>query len=293
MARIIVTGSDGQLGRSLREYREQGEVRYLNRRDLDIRDGASLRNILKEEKPQWLINCAAYTAVDAAETSRALAFAINGEAVRTLAQICKETGTRLLHISTDYVFGGTGNLPHAETSVVHPEGIYAQSKRAGEVAVQDSGAGIVLRTSWLYSYFERNFFRTILRKCIAGESLRVVADQIGTPTWAGNLAQTIWHIVEGVTPRAGLYHYSDLGACSWYDFACYIRKLAGTNNCIEPIGSEEWKAAAPRPHFSLLDSRQSRRELNLGAMNWMEGVERCYRALLQYENGTYFEREYK
>ena len=293
MAQIVVTGSDGQLGRSLREYREQREVRYLSRSDLDIRDGASLRRILRAEQPRWVINCAAYTAVDAAETSRALAFTINGEAVHTLAQICRETGTYLLHISTDYVFGGTGNLPHTEHSVVHPEGVYAQSKRAGEVAVLNSGAGIILRTSWLYSYFERNFFRTILRKCLAGESLRVVADQIGTPTWAGNLAQAIWRIVEGNAPNSGIYHYSDLGACSWYDFACYIRKQAGTDNSIEPIGSEEWKAVAPRPHFSVLDSRQSRRELHLGAVNWIEGVERCYHALMQYENGTYFEHEYK
>lgn len=287
MAQVIVTGSGGQLGRSLYESRRLQDVRYLNRRDLDILDGASVRTLLERERPQWLINCAAYTAVDEAERQPKLAYAINRQAVQTLAQICKEFDTHLLHISTDYVFGGEGNLPHKEHSVVHPEGVYAKSKRAGEVAVLNTGAGMVLRTSWLYSYYERNFFHTILKRCLSGDALHVVADQIGTPTWAGNLAEAICQIVERNIRITGLYHYSDLGACSWYDFACYIRKLAGTNNSIAPISSEEWKAAAPRPHYSVLDSSMSRKMLGVSAVHWIEGVDTCYNKLCEVKNGAY------
>lgn len=293
MSQVIVTGSDGQLGRSLRACQQLCDVVYLNRQDLDILDGARLRTLLRRERPQWLINCAAYTAVDEAECKREEAYAINSRAVDTLSRICGEVGTHLLHISTDYVFGGEGNRPHREEEVVHPEGVYAQSKRGGEVAVLSHGVGLVIRTSWLYSCFGRNFFRTVLTKSLRGEPLKVVADQIGTPTWAGHLAGVICQIVMNDIRVMGVYHYTDLGACSWYDFAYYLRRLAGASNPIEPIRSEEWPALAPRPRYSVLDSSQSRKLLGVEAVHWMEGVDRCYEMLRTLDNGTYYMREYK
>jgi len=293
LAQIIVTGANGQLGRSLQACKQLQDVRYLSHNDLDICDGTAIRQLLNEEKPSWLINCAAYTAVDAAESNSTLAYAINGRAVQTLADSCLESDTHLLHISTDYVFSGEGNRPHTENAVVHPEGVYAKSKRMGEVAVLNSAAGLVLRTSWLYSYYERNFFRTILKKCLGGAQLRVVSDQIGTPTWAGNLARAICQIVSNNQRLTGVYHFSDLGTCSWFDFACYIRKVAGTSNEIIPIRTSEWQAAAPRPQFSVLDSAWTRALLHLDAENWLTGVEHCYNSLVQLKEGRYFHEEYK
>lgn len=292
MAQVIVTGSSGQLGSTLQAQKAFSDVLYLDHNTLDIQDTRAVRQFLEREKPAWVVNCAAYTAVDAAQNYPDLAFAINAYAVRQLAESCAERGIALLHISTDYVFGGVGNSPHNEHAVVHPEGIYAQSKYAGEVAVLNTETGIVLRTSWLYSYFGKNFFRTILKKCLAGESLRVVADQCGSPTWTGNLANAISSIVTSGFTQRGVFHYTDLGICSWYDFACFIRYLAGTSNTIVPINTEEWKAAAPRPSFSVLDSTYSRALWHLNAQNWMEGVSACYHHLLAKDNGTFYKLNY-
>ena len=219
--RVVVTGANGQLGRTLRYLSPWTEVAYLSHADLDVTSRVALSRFFEEFRPQWVVNCAAYTAVDRAESEVYAAYRVNALAPRLLAECAAEVGAHLLHISTDYVFCGEGNLPHTEQAVPAPGGVYARSKRAGEIAALDAGNTLVLRTSWLYSYYDRNFFRSILTKCLQQTSLRVVYDQVGTPTWATNLAQAIIAIVNKECRETGIFHYSDLGVCSWFDFACY------------------------------------------------------------------------
>ena len=292
MARILVTGGEGQLAHALQDAHILEDTRYLGHAQLDVTDRAHVRQILQIERPEWVINCAAYTQVDAAETHSPLAYAVNESGVRFLVETCEKIGARLLHISTDYVFGGSGNIPHKEDAVVHPESVYAKSKRAGELAVLSSDCGIVLRTSWLYSYYERNFFRTILTHCLRGNTLRVVADQIGTPTWAGNLARVIGVILAQPTPLNGILHYSDSGACSWYDFACAIAQCAQSSSEITPIATEDWDAPAPRPRFSLLDCRKTLTRLGLRAPDWQTGLRTCYAELRARKGGQYYRATY-
>ncbi len=292
MSKVLVTGAQGQLGRTLHEIAPWSEVVFLSHADLDIASRTAVQEVFRSYRPDWVVNCAAYTAVDRAEVDPEAAYRVNALGPRLLAESAVEVGAHLLHISTDYVFGGVGNLPHREEDVPAPEGVYAQSKRAGEIAVLSTGNALVLRTSWLYSYYDRNFFHTILLKCLQGTPLRVIYDQVGTPTWATHLAQAIVSLVTQNRRSIGIYHYSDLGVASWFDFACYLRMLLGTTNTILPIRSEEWKSAAPRPACSVLDSQATRASLGLFAVSWLDGVRECFEELRQRDNGDFFRKEY-
>ena len=290
--RVVVTGANGQLGRTLRYLSPWTEVAYLSHADLDVMSRVALARFFEQFRPQWVVNCAAYTAVDRAESEVDAAYQVNALAPRLLAECAAEVGAHLLHISTDYVFCGEGNLPHTEQAVAAPEGVYARSKRAGEIAALDAGNALVLRTSWLYSYYDRNFFRTIVTKCLQNVSLRVIYDQVGTPTWVTNLAQAIIKIVNKECRETGIFHYSDLGVCSWFDFACYLRMLVGATNEVLPIRTNEWSAAAPRPAYSVLDSAYTRAHFGLETMSWLEGVRACFEELKGREAGAFFHREY-
>lgn len=258
--RVVVTGSDGQLGRFLYSRAGasagvlQGELEwvFLNRVDADITRSDSLAPYLSEGGVEAVINCAAYTAVDAAEGDEAGAERVNGTGPARLAEQLSG-GEYLVQISTDYVFGGSGNRPYRPDDVVHPVGSYARSKRTGEVAVLGYERGVVVRTGWLYSFGYSGFVGHVVRAVRGGGRMRVVYDQVGCPTWAGWLAEALVGMVEQGL-EAGVWHATNRGAVSWYDFAVAINGVLGGGASIEPILSCEYPQRAERPGYSVLDS---------------------------------------
>ncbi|PIE84232.1 MAG: dTDP-4-dehydrorhamnose reductase [Bacteroidia bacterium] len=286
--RILVTGGEGQLAQALRWVLAQGteggaQWIFPTRAELDITRPSSVAAALREHQPRWVVNTAAYTAVDRAEQEPERAMLVNATAVDYLARAVRrhnaDTGmdTRLLHLSTDYVFGSGGNRPFREDEVPHPQGQYAVSKRQGELRALSSGIATVLRTSWLYSPFGHNFYLTVRERLRQGQELRVVYDQVGTPTSALSLARAICSLVADARCTPGVLHYADLGIASWYDFACEIRTLTGGPEIL-PIRSENLKQPAPRPAFSVLDTQRARGELSLTARHWREALRECHQA---------------
>lgn len=270
---VLVTGASGQLGRALRgavehierlSHEEQPNDGvtpvpsesyvwwFLSHDEFDILDPSSL---LSEHSIYAVVNCAAYTAVDRAESEPEVSFKINAEGPRVLADCCRR-GESIVHISTDYVFGGQGNTPFHPESVVSPCGVYACSKRAGEEAILNYDRGMVVRTGWLYSYAYSGFFRRISSAARAGEPLRVVYDQVGCPTWAYSLARMLIRVVErGIRP--GVWHMANAGAVSWFDFACAINRALGGYSTVTPIRSSEFPSPVTRPSYSVLDCQST------------------------------------
>jgi dTDP-4-dehydrorhamnose reductase len=246
----------------------------LTHRDLDIGDALAVRTALARIAPDQLINCAAYTAVDAAQTESAAAWRANAEGPANLARACSELGVRLLHVSTDFVFDGEASRPYATDARTAPLGEYGRGKLAGEQAVLRLLPGaMVVRSSWVYSRFGRNFVKTMLRLMAEREEVAVVADQVGTPTWAKGLATALWAAT--AQPQcSGVYHWSDEGQCSWYDFAAAICEDACALGLLErpvpvrPIATSDYPTAARRPAYSVLDSSRSRRDLKLAGVAW-------------------------
>ncbi len=290
--RILVTGGGGQLAQTLQWVLaheptiSQAEWTFLSREELDINSPSSVREALAEYQPHWVLNAAAYTAVDQAEAEPERAMRINAIAVDELARsirahsVSAPEPTRLLHISTDYVCGPSVNRPFREDDIPHPQGQYAISKRQGEIAALSSGVATVLRTSWLYSPFGRNFYLTIRGRLLQGQQLKVVYDQVGTPTSAISLARAICAVVARPHVAPGVLHYADLGVASWYDFACAIRTLTGGPE-IQPIQSETLAQAAPRPPFSVLDTQHTRGTMQLVARHWQEALQECHKVASQ------------
>jgi len=246
----------------------------LTREQLDIGDVTAVDAIFKEMKPDVLINAAAYTAVDKAETDRKSATSINALAPGILARACSAAGARLVHVSTDFVFSGEANTPYAPDSPAAPLGEYGKSKLGGELAVLEySPDALIVRTGWVYSRFGNNFVKTMLRLMSERAELGVVVDQVGTPTWADGLAQAIWAGVER-EQLSGTYHWSDAGVCSWYDFAVAIYEEASaidlltTSTTIRPIAAVEYPTPAARPAYSVLDKAQSWRDFELEPLHW-------------------------
>lgn len=278
---ILVTGADGQLGRELRRVSAGSADRYIftDAAELDITDAEAVDRTVREERADVIVNCAAYTNVDRAEEDEATADLLNHRAVAYLSAAAARYDALLVHVSTDYVFGGEGNLPRREEDPVNPLGVYGRTKLAGERAVADSGCRyLIFRTAWLYSPHGNNFVKTMLRLSAERDRLNVVFDQVGTPTYAGDLARAIFGIVEErkYEGREGVYHFSDEGVCSWYDFAAEIAGYAGHTACeIRPCHSDEFPSKVKRPAYSVLDKTKIKETFGLRIPHWRESMGRC------------------
>ena len=252
--------------------------------ELDITDAKAVDAMVGSERVDVIINCAAYTNVDRAEEEALVAEKINAHAVGNLARAAKKHNATLFHISTDYVFGDEGNTPLSEDMPTRPLGVYGRTKLQGEQAIAESGCkAIIIRTAWLYSEFGNNFLKTMLRLTAEREHINVVFDQVGTPTYAGDLALAIFSIVEGdmYAGREGIYHFSDEGVCSWYDFAVEIARAVGNSRCnIEPCRSKDFPTKATRPSYSVLDKDKIKRVFGIAIPHWRESMFYCLKRLL-------------
>ena len=282
---ILVTGANGQLGSEMRRLGSVSPNNYIftDVAELDITDANAVIAAVKENAIGIIINCAAYTNVDKAESDEATAELINSTAVRNLAVAMKEAGGTLFHVSTDYVFGLDGNTPRTEDMPVNPLGVYGRTKLNGELAIKESGCkALIFRTAWLYSEFGNNFLKTMLRLTAEREQLNVVFDQVGTPTYAGDLALAIFSIIEaGVYEgNEGIYHFSNEGVCSWYDFAVEIAAAAGNTNCrINPCHSCEFPSPVTRPPYSVLDKTKIKNTFDIDIPHWRESMEYCIKRI--------------
>lgn len=283
---ILVTGANGQLGselRSLAPMHPEHHFIFTDRPELDITDAAAVSGMVQTQQVQAIINCAAYTQVDRAEDDEATADLLNHRAVANLAAAAAQANALLVHISTDYVFGGRGNTPFAAEDTPAPLGAYGRTKLAGEQAVRTAGCRhIILRTAWLYSTFGANFVKTMRKLMAERAELKVVYDQVGSPTYAADLAAAILHILRTPLPEEhlGTYHYTNEGVCSWYDFAVAIQQLSGLQSCrVLPCRSWEFPAKVQRPAFSVLDKAAVRSAFGLQIPHWHAALQRCIAAL--------------
>lgn len=274
--KVLITGAAGQLGCSLlKTAPPEHDLRALKRQDLDITDVRAVRDTVKEFKPGIIINAAAYTAVDKAESERDLAFAVNADGAENLAVAARDSGARLIHISTDFVFDGLKSRPYLPSDPVHPLGVYGASKAEGEKRVQRVAgqSAVIVRTGWVYAAEGHNFAKTILRLLTEKDSLGVIADQVGTPTWAMSLAETVWKVV-ALPEIMGTHHWSDAGVASWYDFAVAIQEealalgLLVRSIPIKPLRTEEYPLPAKRPPYSVLDKRSLMTRLGIMPRYW-------------------------
>jgi dTDP-4-dehydrorhamnose reductase len=277
--KALVLGGGGQVASALvAAAPAQHQVVARTRAELDIGDAAAIARALSDTGAEWVINAAAYTAVDLAEDQPAQAMAVNDTAVGVLAAAASAAGCRLLHLSTDFVFDGKSNRAYLPTDQTNPLSVYGASKLGGERHVLDgNGSGIVLRTAWVYAAAGRNFVLTMLRLMREKEQLSVVCDQIGTPTWAAGIAAAIWGLIEAGVP-GGVYHWTDLGVASWYDFAVAIQDEALARGQlrravpITPILSAAYPTRARRPAFSVLDTASTRAMINVPARHWRHNL---------------------
>ncbi|MCK4440804.1 MAG: dTDP-4-dehydrorhamnose reductase [Sulfurovaceae bacterium] len=284
MPNILVTGSKGQLGSEIKALSSNYPYNFFftDKEALDITKQESIKNFIKNNNINTIINCAAYTAVDRAESEIELANEINHLAVNYLAQISKEQNIKLIHISTDYVFDGKNFKPYIERDSTNPQGIYGQTKLDGEKALQNINPknSIIIRTSWVYSSFGSNFVKTMLRLGKEKENLGVIFDQVGTPTYAKDLAQTILDILSQIeNNRVEIYNYSNEGVLSWYDFAKEIMKISKIECNIYPIETKEYPTPAKRPHYSLLNKSKIKSTFNINIPYWKDGLDDCLKRL--------------
>ena len=282
---ILVTGANGQLGCEMQRLGAVSPNNYIftDVAELDITNADAVMNAVKAASVDIIVNCAAYTNVDKAESDEATAELINATAVANLAAAMKEVGGTLFHVSTDYVFGSEGNTPRTEDMPLNPLGVYGRTKLHGEQAIAESGCkALIFRTAWLYSEFGNNFLKTMMRLTAEREQLNVVFDQVGTPTYAGDLALAIFSIIEaGVYEgNEGIYHFSNEGVCSWYDFAVEIAAVAGNTNCrINPCHSSEFPSPVTRPPYSVLDKTKIKATFDIDIPHWRESMEYCIKRI--------------
>lgn len=285
MKTILVTGANGQLGSEMRRLGAISPNNYIftDIAELDITDQNAVAKFVATNGVNVIINCAAYTNVDKAENEPALAELINATAVANLATAAKSVDATLIHISTDYVFGMDGNTPRTEDMPTSPLGVYGRTKLAGEQAIAAVGCKyLIFRTAWLYSEFGTNFLKTILRLTAERPTLNVVFDQVGTPTYAGDLAVLIFSIIEYDTYEGneGIYHFSNEGVCSWYDFATEIALAAGHTECkITPCRSNEFPSKVTRPAYSVLDKSKVKRTFDVEIPYWRDSMTHCINRL--------------
>lgn len=279
--RVLVTGANGQLGSELKLVASADYI-FTDIEELDICSEERVAEFVERNKIDRVVNCAAYTNVDRAEEEPEVAERVNTKAVAIMARVAKRYDARLIHISTDYVFGGEGfDAPIKELTQPAPLGVYGRTKLLGERAIEESGCSyVVIRTSWLYSTYGKNFVKTILRLASEREELRVVSDQIGSPTYAKDLARVIVQICEAKDFDGGVYHYSNRGAISWYDFARAIVEFSGAKCRVIPCTTAEYGAKAPRPAYSVLDTSKICKALGCEIPEWRASLEECIKKMM-------------
>ena len=280
MKEILVTGCLGQLGNEIQllapQYEKECHFYFTDKDDLDITDRQAVYDFIENHHISIVINCAAFTAVDKAESEPELCNLLNNIAPGYLAEAVASVGGTMVQVSTDYVFDGTGHKPYVEDDPTCPNSVYGRTKLAGEEAVIRHCAGsMVIRTAWLYSTFGNNFVKTMLRLGNEREQLGVVFDQVGSPTYARDLARAIMTAVEkGIVP--GVYHFTNEGVCSWYDFTRAIHRIAGIDKCtVRPIHTEDYPVPAPRPHFSVLDKSKIKATYGIEIPWWEDSLKEC------------------
>lgn len=278
---ILVTGADGQLGNELKALAPNFpycQFLFAGREQLNITVSEDINKYFAGHSIEFCINCAAYTAVDKAETEEEAAFTLNADAVATLAKICCENNTQLIHTSTDYVFDGTATQPYKESDKTNPVSVYGRSKLKGEEeALQHCPSTIIIRTAWLYSSFKNNFVKTMLRLMNEKTSINVVSDQVGCPTYAADLALAIMQLINSgkSLENGGIYHYSNAGISNWYEFAVTIKKLSNSNCVVNPITTDQYPTAAMRPAYSVFDTTKIKEVFGVTVPAWEDSLEKC------------------
>lgn len=281
--RILVTGANGQLGNEMQILAKENLLHtyyFTDVQELDICDKEAVWNFISENKIELIVNCAAYTAVDKAEDNPELARQLNSEAAKEMACAAQACGVAMIQVSTDYVFDGTAHIPYTEDCAPCPDSVYGSTKLAGEQAVMEHcEQAAVIRTAWLYSTFGNNFVKTMIRLGKERDSLGVVFDQIGTPTYAHDLARAIYAMIDKGVVR-GIYHFSNEGVCSWYDFTLAIHRLVGITSCkVTPLHTAEYPAKANRPHYSVLDKTKIKAIYGIEIPHWEESLKNCLKKL--------------
>ncbi len=292
MINILVTGSRGQLGSEL-QYLVENQLLdtsgmkffFTDKSSLDVTDHAAVEVFARSHDINMIINCAAYTAVDKAEENLELADALNREAVKHLARIAKKYKMGLVHISTDYVYDGTSYRPYMEDDPSNPQGIYSKTKLAGEHEIKQINPDntIIIRTSWVYSSFGSNFVKTMLKLCNERDELDLISDQVGTPTYARDLAKAIIHIIQHpkkTQSNIEIYHFSNEGGCSWYDFAKTIFELSNLECKVNPIDTNEYPTPAKRPYYSLLSKSKIKNDYKMEIPYWRDSLKECLQIIL-------------
>ena len=282
--KILVTGSDGQLGRSLRKKFENDpdiEAVFTDVDTLDITDRNALERFFSDNHFDILVNCAAYTAVDRAESDDLMAARLNTQAVGYMAEVASRYNVRIIHISTDYVFSGDSSRPYVENDEPYPHSIYGRTKLEGEGILKSfCPDSVIIRTAWLYSEYGNNFVKTMHRLGKENGAVSVVSDQIGTPTYAGDLADAIQSVVKNKEWHPGIYHFTDEGVASWYDFAIAIFELSGMKNVkVTPINTVNFSAPAKRPQYSVLSKNKIKSTFGLSIPYWRDSLERCIKGM--------------
>ena len=284
----MVTGANGQVGMELQQLAPSYpsfDFIFVTREELPLESLDVIDSFITDHQPQYFINCAAYTAVDKAETEKELAYKINAEAPGIIAAACKKNKVQLIHISTDYVFNGMGNKPYKEDDITDPVNLYGDSKLQGEKKImQFNPESIIIRTAWVYSDFGKIFVKTMLRLMADKEQISVVSDQSGTPTYAADLAEAILLIVSNcqlsiATWTPGIYHYSNEGDITWYDFAVAIKELSGSSCKVNPIPTSQYPTPAKRPSYSVLDKTKIQQAFGIRTKDWKTSLAVCLKRL--------------